>query len=76
MLKRSMVILMVVLLLLSFSASIVFAEDITNDKKDNIQVNFEDGEDDIYFLDAVPEHAKDNPSPGQHPSNPIRVAGN
>ena len=76
MLKRSMVILMVVLLLLSFSANIVFAEDITQDKNDKVQVNFEDGEDDIFFLGAVPDHAEDNPSPGQHPNNPIRVAGN
>lgn len=75
MLKRSMVILMVVILLFSFS-TLAFAEDTTNNENSKVDVSIEEGEGEILFLQAVPDHAEDNPSPGQHPDNPIRVAGN
>ena len=79
MLKRSIVLLLVVALLFSFSA-VVFAQAENNQAGVRILVDEDgDGTDEIHFLDAVNENAfKENPSQGEgnnHPTNPILVAG-
>jgi hypothetical protein len=79
MLKRSMVLVMVLVLVVSFSVVALADNDGKAPKNEaGVEILVEGaGEDsEIYFVDeAVNESAKDNPSDNDHPTNPILVAG-
>ena len=76
MLKRSMVLVMVLVLLVSFSV-VALADEKAPKNNSGVKVlENEDGKvSQIEFLDAVNESAKNNPGNSDQPSNPILVAG-
>lgn len=78
MLKKSVVLLVVMVMLVSFSATIIAEdnEDLEGKAPKNeagveVLAENEDGETEIRFLDAVNENGKEN----GNPTNPIAVAG-
>jgi len=79
MLKRSMVILMVVILLISFSAVVLAEENLAEKAKADIEINIYRGSGEILFVDAT-NAAEPNENAAEqardHPKNPIVVAGN
>jgi len=79
MLKRSMVILMVVILLISFSAVVLAEENLADKAKADIEINIYRGSGEILFVDAT-NAAEPNENAAEqardHPKNPIVVAGN
>ncbi len=82
MFKKSVVLVVLMVMLFSFSAAII-AEDGTlegqapnNKAGGEILVENEDGETEIHFMDAVNENAKDEEKGNEtRPTNPILVAG-
>lgn len=84
MLKRSMILLLVMAMLVSFSAAVLAEdnEDLEEGKapknEAGVRILVDDNNDDvqeIHFMDAVNESAKENGNT-DHPDNPIAVAGN
>lgn len=78
MFKKSVVLVIVMVMLVSFSAAVI-ADDgegkaPKNEADVEVQVENEDGEKEIRFMDAVDENAKENGNE-ERPTNPITVAG-
>jgi|GEM_PF-3141131 len=80
MFKKSVVLAIVMVMLVSFSAA-VLAEELDGKAPNNaagveILVENEDGDREIHFMDAVNENAKDEKKGNtKRPTNPIIVAG-
>lgn len=80
MFKKTAVLLMVMVILVSFSA-VLLADDLEGKAPKNeagveILVENEDGDREIHFMDAVNENAKDEERGNtDRPTNPIIVAG-
>ncbi|PUU92912.1 hypothetical protein [Halanaerobium sp.] len=84
MFKKSVVLAIVMVMLVSFSAA-VLAEELDGKAPNNaagveILVENEDGDREIHFMDAVNDKAKetdkdDDKGNPNHPNNPILVAG-
>lgn len=84
MLKRSMILLLVLVMLVSFSAAVIAEdnEDLEEGKapknEPGVRILVDDdgdGVQEIHFMDAVNDSAKENGNPDR-PTNPIAVAGN
>lgn len=74
-----MILLLVMAMLVSFSAAVIAADSEGKAPKNEAGVRIlvddnDDGVKEIHFLDAVPDHAEENGN-SDRPTNPILVAG-
>lgn len=84
MLKRSVIFLLVIAMLVSFSAAVIADDNedpeegkaSSNNAGVEVLVENDDGDQEIHFMDAVNENAKDEEKGNtDRPTNPILVAG-